>query len=70
MANKVTFREEICKGCSLCVSVCPKKIIFLSPERINQKGYQPATVTDMTACIACGMCAIMCPDSVIKVEKE
>jgi len=67
--GKVTFNEDICKGCELCVSVCPKKIISLNTEKINSKGYNPAYVTDQELCIACGNCAIMCPDSVIKVER-
>ncbi len=67
--GKVTFNEDICKGCELCVSVCPKKIISLNKNIINQKGYNPAYVTDQNECIACGNCAIMCPDSVIKVER-
>jgi len=70
MASKVTIRENICKGCALCIEVCPKKIIVLNPGKINQKGYKPAEVTDISQCIACAMCAIMCPDSAIKVEKE
>nr|WP_312578565.1 4Fe-4S binding protein [Sedimentibacter sp.] len=67
--GKVTFNDDICKGCELCVSVCPKKIISLNKNIINQKGYNPAYVTDQDLCIACGNCAIMCPDSVIKVER-
>ena len=27
---KLTFREDLCKGCGLCVSACPKKILELS----------------------------------------
>ncbi len=68
--NKVTFNENLCKGCGLCAIVCPKKIISLDSTRLNQKGYHPAGITDMEKCIACAMCATMCPDVVIKVEKE
>ncbi len=25
---KVTFREERCKGCGLCIEVCPKKSLL------------------------------------------
>ena len=32
---KVTFREERCKGCGLCIEVCPKKIIVENHDRIN-----------------------------------
>lgn len=67
--GKVTFNEEVCKGCELCVSVCPKKIISLQMNKINSKGYNPANITDMEKCIACANCAIMCPDSAITVER-
>ncbi len=70
MLEKVTVREEICKGCELCVLVCPKKIMAIDTQRFNAKGYNPARCTDNETCIACGMCAIVCPDSAIKVEKE
>ncbi len=66
---KMTVNETICKGCGLCVSVCPKKIIVLAKGRLNTKGYSPAEVTDQSACIGCAMCGIMCPDSAITVEK-
>jgi 2-oxoglutarate ferredoxin oxidoreductase subunit delta len=36
---------------------------------INRKGYHPATVTDISQCIACASCAKICPDSIITVEK-
>ncbi|MGN1127656.1 MAG: 4Fe-4S binding protein [Candidatus Flemingiibacterium sp.] len=68
--NKVTFSEDLCKGCGLCASVCPKKIIALDREKLNKKGYHPAGITDQSKCIACAMCATICPDVVIKVEKE
>ena len=67
--NRVTFRTDRCKGCGLCVSACPKKIVFLDKSRLNAKGYPPATVTETEKCIACAMCATMCPDVVITVEK-
>lgn len=66
---KVTFREEYCKGCGLCVSVCPQKIVSLDAGRMNEKGFRPATVIDMSKCLGCAMCATICPDCVIKVEK-
>lgn len=66
---KVTFRKDACKGCGLCVSVCPKKILRLSGEEINAKGFHPAEITDQEACIGCAFCATMCPDCIITVEK-
>ena len=68
--NKVTFNVDLCKGCSLCVAACPKKIIELAADTLNKKGHHPARMTDQEKCIACAMCAVMCPDTVIKVEKD
>lgn len=65
---KVTIDTSRCKGCGLCITVCPKGIIALS-EEINEKGYNPAKITNQDACIACAFCATMCPDTVITVEK-
>jgi 2-oxoglutarate ferredoxin oxidoreductase subunit delta len=69
MSNKTTIDEALCKGCGLCVSVCPKKVILLDEQKLNAKGYTPACVIDMEQCTACAMCAVMCPDSAIKVER-
>lgn len=65
---KVTFKEEDCKGCKLCITVCPKAIIKVS-ERINSNGYRTAEVVEMDKCIGCAFCATICPDVVITVEK-
>lgn len=66
---KVTIREEFCKGCGLCVRACPKKIMTLSPTKLNAKGYHPAEVSDQSACTACASCARTCPDVAIEIEK-
>lgn len=66
---KVIFNVDMCKGCQLCTTVCPKNIVVMSENTINKKGYRPATVSDMDKCIGCGFCATMCPDSVITVER-
>lgn len=66
---KVVFDEERCKGCELCTTVCPKGIVIMAKDRINKKGYHPATVKNMDLCIGCAFCARICPDVVIEVEK-
>ncbi|MDO4845070.1 MAG: 4Fe-4S binding protein [Oscillospiraceae bacterium] len=66
---KVTFREDLCKGCGLCVEACPKKILEIARNQINKKGHNPARITDQEKCIGCAFCATMCPDCVITVEK-
>ena len=66
---KVTFREDECKGCGLCVNACPKKILEMARDKINKKGFNPAQIVDQDKCIGCAICAQMCPDVVIRVEK-
>lgn len=68
--TKVIVNEAVCKGCGLCVRACPKKIMVLQADRINPKGYHPAGVSDISACIACAACARTCPDTAIEIEKD
>ena len=35
---KITFDTDRCKGCGLCVSACPKKLITISGAALNKKG--------------------------------
>lgn len=67
--SKLTIDKNACKGCGLCVTVCPKGILRLSDSELNDKGYSPVEITDMDACTACASCAKMCPDVVFTVEK-
>jgi 2-oxoglutarate ferredoxin oxidoreductase subunit delta len=64
--ERVVFNEDRCKGCELCISVCPQKIVFMA-DRINKLGYRPATVVDQDKCTSCTFCAKICPDLVIEV---
>ncbi len=64
---KVVFREDHCKGCELCVTVCPKHILEMRRDVTNAKGYSPAGIMDPDACIGCASCALMCPDGIINI---
>lgn len=65
--SKVNFKDEYCKGCKLCVSVCPKKILATDDKKINDRGFHPVKVIDIDKCIGCGFCAIVCPDCAVEV---
>ncbi len=67
--GKVTFSQDRCKGCGLCVSVCPVGILAIDKSKINVKGYHPATVESPEKCIGCTNCAMTCPDLIITVER-
>lgn len=57
---------ELCKGCRLCVNVCPVHAIKPS-KKLNAKGYETVLVTE-NECIGCGQCYKICPDYVFTVE--
>lgn len=76
MKGRITIDRELCKGCGLCITVCPKKQIEIS-DSINPKGYYPARYKEAETsdpeaakCTGCAMCAITCPDVAIEVYRE
>ena len=68
MAGKIIIDTEGCKGCGLCVVVCPKEGIVISNQS-NTHGYFPAQANN-TDCTGCAICAIICPDAVIEVRRD
>ena len=68
MAGKIIIDIERCKGCTLCVTVCPNNVITIS-EKSNSKGYFPAASTGPN-CTGCSNCAIVCPDCAIEVYRD
>jgi len=68
MAGKIIIDSERCKGCGLCVMVCPKSGIVISKQS-NKNSYFPAQKNGID-CTGCAICAIMCPDAVIEVSRD
>lgn len=67
MAN-IKVNSELCKGCKLCINVCPQKIIIVG-EDVNLKGYRYIKQIQEEKCTGCQLCAVMCPESAIEVYK-
>jgi 2-oxoglutarate ferredoxin oxidoreductase subunit delta len=55
-----------CKGCGLCVEVCPKHVLEIAKE-VNAKGYFSAYQARPEDCVFCTTCCIMCPDVAITI---
>ena len=63
----VHVNKRLCKGCGLCISVCPKKVYEISKE-VNQKGFTVVAAVRESDCIKCRRCEITCPDLAIFIE--
>lgn len=65
-SRRVQVLEHFCKGCGICVDVCPKDALSLS-DTLNANGYFVAELTQPEACTSCRICARMCPDVALRV---
>jgi len=66
----IVIHENRCKGCQLCVSVCPTDMLELASDRFNTLGYRPIQVCKEDVCTGCGICAVICPDVVFTVYRQ
>lgn len=64
----IKVNELYCKGCGLCVEVCPQGALHLA-KHLTRRGYHPA-VRDGEVCTACAHCALVCPDAALTVLRE
>ncbi len=64
----IVIDSEKCKGCEVCISVCPQNILRMS-GKVNSKGYIYAELFDKDKCTGCANCGIVCPDGVITVYR-
>ena len=57
----VTVKQELCRGCGICMRVCPNDAINLE----NRKA-----IIDQSKCSSCQLCIDACPLGAIKIEEE
>ena len=65
----IEVNDQYCKGCELCITSCPPKVMGLDKERLTPKGYHPAQIVK-DGCTGCAICALVCPDAAITVYRE
>lgn len=57
---RIEITRAWCKGCNICVSVCPERILSIDRHEI-------AVISDPDRCTGCGLCARLCPDLAIDI---
>jgi 2-oxoglutarate ferredoxin oxidoreductase subunit delta len=63
----LTLFPGLCKGCGLCIAICPSKALDWA-EVLGVYG-TPSVVSD-DKCVACGICQITCPECALAVTRN
>jgi 2-oxoglutarate ferredoxin oxidoreductase subunit delta len=67
--KEILIDDRYCKGCYLCIAVCPKKVMARGDKR-SRAGYSMPEVTQVQECISCMLCEMTCPDMALTVVEE
>jgi len=59
---KISIIPRFCKGCEICVKLCPTKVLGMDMFTVK--------VVDVDKCTVCMACELRCPDFAIFVEKK
>ena len=65
---EILINSERCKGCGLCIGVCPRNILSMSKET-NGNSYK--YVIQKGDCAGCENCYSICPEgTVIEIKRS
>jgi len=65
----IKILRHFCKGCELCVEVCPKDVLHMVVATDRWEG-AIVEVLNMNNCNACMLCEVQCPDFAIEIKEE
>ena len=73
------MNRRYCKGCDLCVRVCPNRV-FEKGEEVGERGYIMPVVAHPERCpnlkrrtsrnAVCELCVLTCPDQALTWDEE
>ncbi len=66
---RIEINEKYCKGCLLCIPVCPFDSIEVS-KSLSAYGIHIAAFKKDGKCTGCKNCATVCPDMAIEIFKD
>jgi indolepyruvate ferredoxin oxidoreductase beta subunit len=58
---RLEITAQWCKGCDICVKLCPERCLHLDEERV-------VALADPAKCTGCRLCEWLCPDFAIRVH--
>jgi 2-oxoglutarate ferredoxin oxidoreductase subunit delta len=67
--KEISIDDQVCKGCFLCLEVCPNRVLRKGEKR-SRGGYPMPQVADLDKCAGCFLCEWICPDLALTVIKE
>jgi 2-oxoglutarate ferredoxin oxidoreductase subunit delta len=65
--KQILIDKVYCKGCNLCITVCPKEALVQGKSRSNQGYLMPDFI--IKNCIGCRNCELICPDMAISIKE-
>ncbi|MHB1134619.1 MAG: 4Fe-4S dicluster domain-containing protein [Chloroflexota bacterium] len=63
-AVRIVLTPRFCKGCGICIELCPTKVFAAEPTTGK------ALLAAPERCADCGLCELWCPDYAISLERE
>ena len=67
--DKIKLNRNWCKGCSLCIEICPKNV-YDRESKVSSKGFKEIIIKNPALCNQCQLCELLCPDLAITIEKK
>lgn len=67
-AKQISINAKLCKGCHICIAVCPHDVLRKSDD-VDDRGYFLPLVVALESCKVCHLCEMECPDFAISVEE-
>ncbi|MFU8796971.1 MAG: 4Fe-4S binding protein, partial [Dehalococcoidia bacterium] len=63
MPHVITIDQSLCRGCNLCLDLCPRNL-FQDSAQIGPAGLKVKEVVSPEKCTGCGLCELCCPGAI------